>query len=440
MTTSTTTSAATPVATPATFWTIWCGQLVSVLGSGITQFALAVWAFQRSGSATQFGVIAMCAVLPGLLLSPVAGAFVDRWNRRTAMLVADAGAALASGTIAALVAGDRIAVWQLYAATAFSSSLAALHQPAYQAMTSMLVPKHRLGQASGAVLAADAAAELCSPVLGGLLLPAVGLTGIFVIDLCTFAIAVATLSAARVPSLPRRAPSIDSLRSSIWREIAEAWRYVAARPGLVGLLALSCVTSLAVGFLEVLSAPVVLSRASPGVLGAVRSFSGAGMLAGSIAMQLWGGPRARVAGMVGFQLALGAHLVVMGFLTAPWLLAAAGFGALFSIPLVNGCAQTLWQTKVALHLQGRVFALRRLARICRPLGFVAAGALADRVLDPLMSGGGFARAVGPWIGVGPGRGSALLLALVGATTLVATLAVSRYRPLREVQHELPDAH
>ena len=57
-----------------------------------------------------------------------------------------------------------------------------------------------------------------------------------------------------------------------------------------------------------------------------------------------------------------------------------------------------------------------------------------------MSGGGFARAVGPWIGVGPGRGSALLLALVGATTIVATLAVSRYRPLREVQHELPDAH
>lgn len=423
--------------TSTTFWTIWCGQLVSVLGSGITQFALAVWAFQRSGSATQFGVIAMCAVLPGLVLSPVAGALVDRWNRRTAMLVSDAGAALASGAIAALVATDRIAVWHLYAATAFSSSLAALHQPAYQAMTSMLVPKARLGKASGAVLAADAAAELCSPVLGGLLLPALGLTGIFAIDLCTFAVAVATLSAVDVPSLPRpRAVHTPS----IWRETAEAWRYIAARRGLVGLFALSCVTSLAVGFLEVLSAPVVLSLASPGVLGAVRSFSGLGMLAGSIAMQLWGGPRARVAGVVGFQLALGAHLVVMGFPTAPWLLAAAGFGALFSIPMVNGCAQTLWQTKVALHLQGRVFALRRLARICRPLGFVAAGALADRVLDPLMSGGGFARALGPWIGVGPGRGSALLLALVGALTIVATLAVSRYRPLREVQHELPDAH
>lgn len=425
--------------TSATFWTIWCGQLVSVLGSGITQFALAVWAFQRSGSATQFGVIAMCAVLPGLLLSPVAGAFVDRWNRRTAMLVSDAGAALASGAIAALVATDHIALWQLYVATAFTSSLAALHGPAYLAMTSLLVPKAQLGKASGAVQAADAVAELAAPVLGGLLLHASGLAGIFVIDLCTFAVAAATLIAAGVPSLPR--PRRAAQRApSVWRETAEAWRYVAARRGLVGLFALSCVSSLAVGFLEVLSAPVVLSLASPGVLGAVRSFAGAGMLAGSLAMHLWGGPRVRVAGVVGFQLVLGAHLVVMGFPTAPWLLAAAGFGALFSIPMVNGCAQTLWQTKVELHLQGRVFALRRMARICRPLGFVAAGYLADRVLDPLMSGGGFARAAGRWIGVGPGRGSALLLALVGVVTIVATLVVSRYRPLREVQHELPDAH
>ncbi|HEX3760992.1 MAG TPA: MFS transporter [Kofleriaceae bacterium] len=421
-----TTSKSTP--SSKAFWTIWSGQLVSVLGSGITTFALAVWAFQRSGSATQFGVIAMCAVLPGLVLSPVAGPLVDRWNRRTAMLVADTGAAVASAVIAALAAADRIAPWQLYLATAFTSSLASLHVPAYQAMTSVLVPRAELGKASGAVLAADAIAELTAPLLGGLLLPVCGLAGIIAIDLGSFAVAVALLLAARVPPLPRpaRALHTPSTTPSIWRETAEAWRYIAARRGLVGLFALSCVTSLAVGFLEVLSAPVVLSVASPGVLGAVRSFAGAGMLAGSIAMHLWGGPRARVSGVIGFQLVLGAHLVVMGVPTAPWLLAAAGFGALFAIPLVNGCAQTLWQTKVDLHLQGRVFALRRLARLCRPLGFVAAGALADRV-------------AGQW-GIGPGRSSALLLAAVGVVTIGATLALSRYRPLREVQHELPDAH
>lgn len=398
-----------------TFWRIWFGQLVSGLGSGITQFALAVWAFQRTGSATLFGVIAMCAVLPGLVLSPIAGPLVDRWNRRTAMLVSDTGAALASAVVVALAATDRIAPWQLCVATACTSSLSSLHQPAYQAMISMLVPKAELGKASGAVLAADALAELTAPVLGGVLLSVCGLAGIVAIDLGTFAIAAALLLAARVPSLAAAPPR--GAAPSIWRETAEAWRYITARRGLVGLLAVACVTSLAVGFLEVLSAPIVLALASPGVLGAVRSVAGAGMLAGSVVMQLWGGPRARIAGVLWFQLALGVHLVLMGFPTTPWLLAAAGFGALFAIPLINGCAQTLWQTKVELALQGRVFALRRLARLCRPAGFLAAGALADHVLAP-----------------------AAALALVGAITIVATLALARYRPLREVQRELPDAY
>jgi MFS family permease len=419
-----------------TFWILWLGQLVSLLGSGITQFALAVWAFQRSGSATQFGAIAMCSVLPGLLLSPLAGVFVDRWNRRTAMLIANVGAALATAAVAALLAVDRIEPWHIYVATSLVSGFTALHWPAYAAATTQLVAKARLGKASGAMLVADAVAELAAPVLGGVLLAALGLVGVFALDLCTFVFATTTLLGVRLPAVPR-APR---LQASIGRETVEAWRYLTARRGLVGLLALSCITSTTIGFLEVLSAPVVLSLASPAVLGAVRSVAGVGMLAGSIAMNLWGGPRARVVGVIGFQLALGVHVVLMGFPTTPWLLAAAAFGALFSLPLVNGCAQTLWQTKVALDVQGRMFALRRLARVFRPLGYVAAGYLADRWFEPLMSGGEVARLAGRLIGVGPGRGSALLLALVGLVTIVATLVVARYRPLREVQHELPDAH
>lgn len=417
-----------------TFRILWIGQLVSLLGSGITQFALAVWAFQRSGSATQFGVIAMCSVLPGLLLSPLAGVFVDRWNRRTAMLVANVGAAAATAAIAALVAIDRIELWHIYVATSLVSGFTALHWPAYIAATTLLVPKHQLGKASGAVQIADAVAELAAPLLGGILLAALGLVGVFALDLCTFVLATTTLLCIRVPALPR----VPRPPASIWRETVEAWRYLAARPGLVGLLALSCISSLTIGFLEVLSAPVVLSLASPAVLGAVRSVAGVGMLAGSVAMHLWGGPRLRVVGVIGFQVALGAHVVLMGFPTTPWLLALAGFGALFSLPLVNGCAQTIWQTKVSPHVQGRMFALRRLARVFRPLGYVIAGYLADRLLEPLMSSDGDHLAA-RLIGVGPGRGSALLLVLIGVLTIVATLAVATYRPLREVQDELPDA-
>jgi DHA3 family macrolide efflux protein-like MFS transporter len=400
-----------PPSSMRTFWLLWCGQLASMLGSGATQFALAVWTFQRTGSATQLGLVAMCAVLPGLLVSPLAGVLVDRWNRRTAMVLADAGAAITTAAVAALLACDRLATWHLCVSSALVSMLAAFHQPAYAATTTLLVPKGRLGKASGAVQMADALAELAAPALGGAVLASLGLIGVFAIDLLTFAVATTTLLAAHVPTLPR-ARAAPSFR----RESAEAARYLRARPGLLGLLGLAAVSSLAVGSLEVLSAPVVLAVASPAVLGAVRSFAGLGMLAGSIAMQLWGGPQRRVAGVVGFQIVVGAHLVIMGALTAPWALALAGFGALFALPLGNGCALALWQSKVEPRLQGRVFALLRVARISRPLGYLAAGALAEAAGPPLA------------------------LALVGLVTIAATLAVARQRPLRNVQHELPDIH
>jgi DHA3 family macrolide efflux protein-like MFS transporter len=76
------------------FSIIWLGQLVSILGSSITGFALSIWVYQRTGSATQFGLIAFCGVLPSILPSPLAGALVDRWNHRWTMILSDFGAGL----------------------------------------------------------------------------------------------------------------------------------------------------------------------------------------------------------------------------------------------------------------------------------------------------------------------------------------------------------
>src|SRR5882762_1627555 len=78
------------------FATIWFGQLVSLIGSGLTNFALGVWVYQRTGSVTQFALIALCATLPGIMLSPLAGVLVDRWDRRRAMIFSDCGAGLST--------------------------------------------------------------------------------------------------------------------------------------------------------------------------------------------------------------------------------------------------------------------------------------------------------------------------------------------------------
>ncbi|WP_441293113.1 MFS transporter [Sorangium sp. KYC3313] len=411
---------------------MWVGQSAAALGAGLTGFALAVWAYQRTGSATQLAIIAACSVLPGLVLSPVAGPLVDRWSLRTALLVSHAGAAVGAVVVTALLALDQLHVWHLYIVAAGSSAVGALHWPAFSAATVRLVQPAQLGRASGLVQLGDSTAQLLSPALGGALLGLVGLQGVILIELLTLLVALSSIASSSFPD--RTSGIAGHPPGSAGNGALAGLAYVVQRRGLLGLFGLSCVLNGALSFLEVLSAPIVLAIASSSVLGVVRSVAGAGMLAGSIVMSVWGGPRNRIAGLVWSQALLGVFLVAMGLSATPPLMALSGFCGLFFIPLANGCGQILWQTKVPPHLHGRVFALRRCAGLFRPLGFLVAGVLAERVLEPRVQSGELA-----WLaGAAPGRGSALLLVIAGVATALATALAMRFRSLREIERVLPD--
>ena len=108
------------------FGTVWFGQLVSLIGTNLTGFALGVWVYQRTGSVTRFALISVCTMLPGMLLSPIVGAFVDRWDRRSAMIFGDTGAAIGTLVIVFLLLSDQLQIWHIYLATTFKSFLSFL--------------------------------------------------------------------------------------------------------------------------------------------------------------------------------------------------------------------------------------------------------------------------------------------------------------------------
>ena len=112
-----------------TFLVIWVGQLVSVVGSGLTRFALGLWVYQRTGSVTQFALIALCTILPHLLLSPLAGLLVDRWDRRWIMILSDIGAGCGTFLIAALFFSDHLALWHIYLITTISAAFDTFQWP-----------------------------------------------------------------------------------------------------------------------------------------------------------------------------------------------------------------------------------------------------------------------------------------------------------------------
>src|SRR5512145_303715 len=179
------------------FFIIWLGQLASLIGSGLTRFALAIWVYQRTGSITQLALLSFFPELVLIVLSPLAGVLVDRWDRRSAMLLGDAGAGLSTLLIALLLLTDQLAPWHIYVLVTVNSGLSILHWTAYSAALTGLVPKHQFGRANGMIQLGQAVGQLISPVLGGVLIIAIQLQGIIIIDMLTFFIAVGTLLLVR---------------------------------------------------------------------------------------------------------------------------------------------------------------------------------------------------------------------------------------------------
>jgi DHA3 family macrolide efflux protein-like MFS transporter len=422
------------------FLIVWFGQLISLIGSGLTNFALGVWVYQRTGSVTQFSLILLSAMLPGILISPIAGVFVDRWNRRWCMILSDSGAGITTVAIALLLATGNLEIWHIYLSVGFSSICKAFQLPAYTASTSLLVPKEFLPRASGMVESAQACAQLISPLLAGILLGIIQLEGIILIDFTTFLFALTTLLLVRFPHVKTATVSPDE-SPSLWREAIEGWTYIAIRPGLLILLILFALDNFVVGLVEVLLTPLVLSFASVTVLGTIQSIGGAGMLLGSLAMSIWGGPKPLIRGIFAFDILAHLCIFAFGLRTDAALFAVANFILFFSLPLVNGWCNAILLRKVHPDIQGRVFAtIQMICWSCIPVAYVMAGPLAERIFEPLMATDGLlARSIGQIIGVGPGRGIGLLFITMEIPVLFITIVAYRHPRLWFLEYELPDA-
>jgi DHA3 family macrolide efflux protein-like MFS transporter len=422
-----------------TFLIIWLGQVVSLVGSGLTSFALGVWVFEQTGSATQFALIGLSAVLPRVALSPLAGAIVDRLDRRRVMIASDVGAGLSTLAVALLFMAARLEIWHIYLLTGIGAAFGTLQWPAFTATTSLLVSKKNLGRANGMVQFGQAASEILAPALAGVLLGLIRLEGVILIDVATFVFAFTTLLLVRLPQ--PRAPMADTPRTSLWKDLPSGWRYISARPGLRSLLLFFAVVNFLWGMVGALIMPMILGWASSDALGAIISIAGAGMFAGSLIMSAWGGPRRRIDGVLNFELLSGFCFVLMGLRPSFWPVAAGAFGAHVTIAIVFGSNQAIWQSKVEPGLQGRVFATQQMvARCAAPLAYLLAGPLADRLFNPLLAvGGPLADSLGQVLGTGPGRGVGLLFVLMGAIKVAIALMGRLNPPLRNVEDDLPDA-
>lgn len=424
------------------FFVMWLGQLVSLVGSAMTRFALTIWAFEQTESATVLALVAFFAFGPSVLLSPVAGALVDRWNRKTIMIVSDLGAGFSTVLLLLLLTTGNLEVWHLYIVSALGSAFDAFQFPAFSAAVTMMVPRKHYGRASGMRSLAESASAIAAPVLAGLVLVAGGLQMVMLIDIVTFVFAVGALLVVYVPQ-PAHSAEGDAARGSLMQESGFGFRYILQRPSLLGMQMVFFFINLFAVFGAVLLAPMILSSTNNDevALATVQAALGVGGLAGGLVMSAWGGPARRVHGvLIGMFLSglLGHITIGVGQSLLWW--SAGAFAGSFFIPILNGSNQAIWQSKVPPDLQGRVFAVRRLiAQITAPLAMLMAGPLADQVFEPgMMPGGALAESFGGLVGTGPGSGMALMFAISGVLMMLTGLITCAIPVIRNIETILPD--
>ncbi len=425
----------------AAFTIVWLGQMVSVLATNMTAFAQSIWVFQETGSATSLALVQVCFIVPFLILSPVAGVMVDRYNRKLMMMVSDAVAILPTVGLLILSATGRLEVWHFYVAAAFQGIGNTFQWPAYSAAITTMVPKAQLGRANGMMSLLEAGPGVLAPILASVLLPLVALTGILAIDVLTFFFAILALVIVFIPQ-PEKTAAGQEAAGGFWKEAAYGFRYIFSRPSLLGLQLVFFFGNLFAGIANTLVTPMILARTANNAisLATVESAGAIAAVVGGVIMSAWGGFKRRVHGVLaGWALSsLGLIVVGAGQALPAWVVGAA-YTALW-IALINGSNQAIWQSKVAPDVQGRVFSARRLiAWFSNPISPLIAGTMADFVLEPAMqSGGPLAQAFGGMFGTGPGAGMGLLIAACGL--LASMVGVTGYfiAAIRNAETILPD--
>ena len=423
------------------FIVIWLGQIISVLASSMSQFALTIFMYEQTGSATALGLMQVFYFIPFLLISPVAGVMIDRHNRKLMMMISDLGAGIATLGILAVLYLDTWQFWHMYVASIIFGLGTAFQWPAYSAAISTMIPKEQLGRANGMMSLMEAGPGVIAPILAGALLPVIHLTGILFIDVATFILAIGALLVVHVPP-PQRTQEGAQASGGLLKEAAYGFQYIFQRPSLLGLQLVFFVGNLFAGIGFTVFAPMILSRSGNDSLafGTVQTAGAIAAVVGGVIMSAWGGFKRRVHGVLFGWILSGLGMAIIGLAGGLPIWITGIVLTSMVVALVDGSNQAIWQAKVAPDLQGRVFSSRRLiAWITNPLSPIIGGVLADYALEPAARAGTGLPAQFAWlVGTGPGSGMGLLIVMCGLIAALVGLVGYFIPHIYNAESILPD--
>ena len=367
-----------------TFFPFWIGQAFSLFGSMLVQFALVWWLTKKTGSATILATATAFAILPEIFVSPFAGAIVDRFNRKTLIIISDAAIAIATVILAILFYFNMVEIWHVFLMMFLRAVGGAFHYPAEQSSISLMVPEKHLAKIAGLNQALRGAINIIAPPLGALLLDTINVQGTLSIDFITAVMAIAIILFIKIPQ-PEQKNNQESISfKMLIADIKGGLIYILKWKGLVSLILLAMIIKFALSPAFSLI-PLLVNKHFLGdaiQYGLVESVSGIGFVIGGILLSVWGGFKKKI-----HTIWLGIILIGFSFLWISALrtnqfsfLIPAIFMLGFMIPMVDGSFMAILQSKVAPEFQGRVLSMTgSLLWLTTPLGLGFAGPVSDRM-------------------------------------------------------------
>ncbi|WP_066383192.1 MULTISPECIES: MFS transporter [unclassified Anabaena] len=423
-----------------TFFIIWFGQLISNIGSYMTYFAIKLWAWELTNQVTTLALLSFFTLIPSILITLVSGLIVDRVNKKILMIIGDTVAAISTVVIFYLYLNNQLEIWHIYLTGALNGAFSEIQALAYSTSISVLVPKQHYTRATSMNSAIHYGSIIIAPALAGVLYYVIGLSGILVIDLVTFTMAIATVFTVNIPQTKNKNQAQENI--GFLQEIIFGFRYLIERQSLLAVIATGSLFWFVHDIGATLFSPMILARTDNNatVLGSISSAAGLGGVTGTIILSIWGGSKRRINGFLLGMIGAGISKTVFGFSQGLMIWLPAQFCSSLNFPMLRSSGTAILLSKVKPDVQGRVFATESsIQQIVSAIAVFIAALLADHVFEPaMMPGGSLTPLFSGLFGTGKGAGMALLYVISSLGLLCVGLSGYAYPKLRNVETILPD--
>ena len=406
------------------FWILWSTQSVSQLGSSITTFALTLWLYEKTGSSLSTAALTICSYAPYVLMSILAGALTDRFNKKKTMLGCDIFAVICTIIVFVLFNANRLTVWHLYVLNAVSGLMNTVQQPASEVAMTLIIPDKYYQKTSGFRSLSGSLISILNPLIATALYSFAGLNSVIAVDIGSFIVAfVALLFFIRIPE------NKSDKRESVLNLAKEGLVFLKENPLIMTLILFMSGVNLVASAFDATLPGYVLPNPKGGssVLGIVTSCSGVAMIIGSLSVSVLPKPKDRVKVIYLTMLfSLGTENFLLAFSREPIVWCIGQIIGWILVPIMSANLDVILRSTIPVELQGRVYACRNTLQFFTiPIGLFVGGFMVDNVCEPLMNIYGDLSVLKTLFGTGKGSGAALMMLVLGISGSLICIITGR---------------